>query len=246
MKSGILPKILLSAVGLVAIFLWTFTLFAPSNLHSLHADTPRPSFSLKSEQKQVALWFGDSFVTGDFASKPRKGFSYIVSQHFGLFHKNLSEPGSGYLGNREYALEVCGAEDCLSLLNALEKKKMLKADVIFVQAGLNDSGFESEDSGVVENFYERLRVTYPSSIVISLSPTHPYSEDEYLKKIQYFAKKYVTQIGGYYVDLGEPLVGHPEWLGADHFHPNDLGYEVLANLVIEKTTPIIQKVLTID
>lgn len=245
MNSSPLPKILLSVAGLVAIALWALTLSAPSNQGTLPTDLPRPSFSMETDQKQVALWFGDSFVEGSYASKPSKGFSYKVSKHFGLFHKNLSKGGSGYLGNSEYALKVCGEEDCLRLIKVLEEKKMLRADVIFVQAGLNDSGYQSKDSRVVEEFYKKLRETYPSSIVISLSPTHPYAEEEYLKKIKFLAKKNVTQIGGYYVDLGEPLVGHPEWLSVDDFHPNDLGYEVLADVVIEKTAPIIEKALSV-
>jgi lysophospholipase L1-like esterase len=192
------------------------------------------------------VWFGDSFVEGAGASKPSKSFSYRVSQHFGLFHKNLSEGASGYIGNLEVALKRCGADDCLSLMKILKKQKMLRADVIFVQSGLNDDALTPENSYVVDEFYKELRVTYPSSIIISLSPVIPFADDKSLKKIQYLAKKSVAQIGGYYADLGSPLVGHPEWLSEDEFHPNDIGYEVLANAVIAKTAPILENLLSAD
>lgn len=244
MKSSYLPRVLLGVAGLITISMWAFMIITTSNQSTAPIDTPRPSFSLQTEQKQVALWFGDSFVEGAGASTKSKGFSYRVSQHYGLFHKNLAQGASGYIGNREEAIKRCGKEDCLTLIKALEKKKMLRADVIFIQAGLNDYALTPENSKSVEDFYTKLRITYPSSIVITLSPTKAFPEDDLQKKIQLLAKKYVTSIGGFYVDLGEPLVGHPEWLSADNFHPNDLGYEVLANLAIEKTTPILEKILS--
>jgi acyl-CoA thioesterase-1 len=241
MKKSFLTKVFISAAGLLTVSLWAFTFLMPPGRGEI--DTPRPSYALPTQEKQVALWFGDSFVEGAGASKPSKGFGYRVSQHFGLFHKNLSEGASGYVGNREVAVKRCGQEDCLSLIKILEKPKMLKADVIFVQAGLNDYALSPENSYVIEEFYKKLRTIYPSSIVISLSATKPVQEDDLQKRIKYLAKRSVTQIGGYFIDLGEPFVGHPEWLSADDFHPNDAGYEMLANAVIEKISPILNRLL---
>jgi acyl-CoA thioesterase-1 len=246
MKNSFLPKVFVSIAAVVTISLWAFTLLTHPSQTGLPIETPRPSYSLPTQEKKVAVWFGDSYVEGAGASKPTKGFSYKVSQHFGLFHKNLSEGGSGYIGNKEVAVKRCGKEDCLALIKVLEKPKLLKADVIFVQAGLNDYALTPENSYVIEKFYKELRDTYPSSIIISVSQTKPFPEDDIQKTIQYLAKKSVTQIGGYFIDLGEPLVGHPEWLSPDEFHPNDYGYEILANLVIEKSSPILDQLRAVN
>ena len=182
MNSSPLPKVLLAVAGVVTLSLWASTLLTPGNQINLSTDTPRPSFSLQTEQKQVALWFGDSFVQGAGASKRSKGFSYRVSQHFGLFHKDLSVGGSGYIGNREEAIKRCGEEDCLRLIEVLKKQVMLRADVIFVQAGLNDAALTPQNSSAIWEFYKALRVTYPESIIISVSPTTPFANDREFKE----------------------------------------------------------------
>jgi lysophospholipase L1-like esterase len=244
MRNTFIPKIVLGVIGLATIALWTFSLLVPSSQSTLPIETLGPSLSTKTPNPKVALWFGDSYVEGAGASKKSKTYSFRVSQHYGLFHKNLSEGASGYLGNSEIAKKTCGEVDCLAMIKVLERQKMLRSDVIFVQAGLNDYALTPENANVVKKFYRKLRATYPSSIVISISQTKPFPEDDLQKKIQYLAKKNVTEIGGYYVDIGEPLVGHPEWLSTDGFHPNDLGYEVLANIVIKKTAPILEALLS--
>jgi acyl-CoA thioesterase-1 len=42
----------------------------------------------------------------------------------------------------------------------------------------------------------------------------------------------VTNVGGEYLDLGQPLAGRPELITGDGVHPNDDGYALIADTLV--------------
>lgn len=44
----------------------------------------------------------------------------------------------------------------------------------------------------------------------------------------------VTLVGGTFIDVGQPLAGHPDWMQDDDVHPTARGQEAIAQTVLGK------------
>jgi len=141
-----------------------------------------------------------------------------------LYEENLSQGGTGYLGNgtgkREYS-SACGTFPYGNYLLTLKKNACLRADYIFVTGGRNDN-WSPLLAKQIEDFYYSLHVRFPNSKIIAFGPLFGLeAESEDALKFKTAVRSSVLRNGGYYVDLGEPLNGDARLLWKDQFHPND-------------------------
>jgi lysophospholipase L1-like esterase len=93
----------------------------------------------------------------------------------------------------------------------------------------NDPGWERG----VHTFYTALRATVPDATIIATSPI--WDDDPLpnrMRRQREIVQREVEAIGGLYVDLGDPLTGHPELVDGDSVHPNDLGHAAIADALV--------------
>jgi len=104
--------------------------------------------------------------------------------------------------------------------------------VVVVSGGRSDLNLAttstSEWADGVEAFFVTLRRAVPDATIIAISPI--WDDDPVpavLHEMGAVVEGAVTAVGGIYVDLGDPLLGHPELMFRDGVSPNDAGHAAI-------------------
>ena len=82
----------------------------------------------------------------------------------------------------------------------------------------------------MESFFVSLHQAVPDARIIATSPI--WDDDPApveLTAVRHAVRSAVTAVGGTYLDLGDPLLGHPELVAEDGVHPTDAGHQALAD-----------------
>jgi acyl-CoA thioesterase-1 len=199
-----------------------------------HGTTPKLRLGTPaSEVPPVAVFIGDSWTSGA-RSTDGAGFVRPLANAERWNVVNLGVSGAGYIVYKDQdpkqALSTCGKDYCPMFPELISVAKRYNPDVIFVSGGRNnvDSPPDLIRSSI-HRFYFRLRDTFPRATIYAVSPI--WDDDpppETLPIVATAVRRNVTTIGGTYLDAGEPLLGHHNWVDADGVHPNDRGYQAVA------------------
>lgn len=189
---------------------------------------------------KTALFLGDSYTAGAGASRPSNRFTTIFSRMNKLKEVNLAEGGTGYpmdLALKQKApnpesLKACGKLYCNDYYEAFvefESKYFLSPDFIFITGGRNNTR-TSELKTSIPDFLKYVRDAFPKAKIFVISPIGdatpvPQNIIE-LRQILRTSLKVIPN--AHYIDLRNPLLGHPEFLISDNVHPNDAGMRVIA------------------
>jgi lysophospholipase L1-like esterase len=175
------------------------------------------------DQARVAF-YGDSYTLGVGATNPAKRWSTIVCAERGWREFNPSINGLGFVRNRRNF----GDGDLPSQI--VESNP----DIVFVTMGLNDNfGFVADADRIrvqISTDLEYLRLALPMVRFIVVEPFW-YTDDrpDSLSVITGWVKAAAEFIDAdYVVGASHWLEHHPEWMAADGLHPNDDGYERMA------------------
>ncbi|PCN49056.1 SGNH/GDSL hydrolase family protein [Curtobacterium sp. 'Ferrero'] len=191
------------------------------------AATPTASSEPWDDASGVAVVaIGDS-ITGGHGLTTAQAWPALVAdqQHWAL--TNLSCDGAGVAA-------VGDADDCGSAYATLVKRAVdLRPSVVFLQASSNDLGLDdaeirSATNTVVDDVHRRL----PHARVIGLSAI--WNQDAPPAQLAVISKAMRSALrreGGTYVDIGEPLRGHPTWMQSDDVHPTARGQQAIAAAV---------------
>ena len=198
---------------------------------------PLPSQGQTQPQKPVALFIGDSYSEGEWAKPLSDGFTYLVSDYFGWQSVNYAARATGYLrGDSPDSfpkIQGCTDRGCPDYLKQLSEAKDagVQPNVVVVSGGRNDAK-SPRLAGAIRVFYKKLRATYPDAEIFATSPIwYGGSVPARLRHIKELVAKAATAVGATYIDLGEPLLGHPELMSKDEVHPNTAGHIELARVI---------------
>ncbi|MBT2503481.1 SGNH/GDSL hydrolase family protein [Curtobacterium sp. ISL-83] len=190
---------------------------------------PRPTATARpwdhARGARVAL-IGDS-ITGGHGLTIQQAWPSLLAdaQHWQL--SNLSCNGAGVLTQGD-------ADDCAGTYDDLADRTVaLHPRVIIVQASSNDLG-QDDDAlpGAVEQLVVTLHRQLPHARIIGLSAIwNESAPPAQLARISSDLRSAVRQIGGTYVDIGEPLRDHPTWMQADDVHPTARGQRAIETSV---------------
>jgi acyl-CoA thioesterase-1 len=169
------------------------------------------------------LTIGDSIMNGH--GLPRgQAWPYLVASADGWIVDNQGCDGAGVLTPGDPA--KCGS-DYAGIIRA---RAATHPDIVIIQGSSNDFG-QSNRTLLAETItdLEALKAEFPTSQIVGLStlwgstyaPAQTADTDSQVKKA-------VENVGGTYIDLGQPMFGHPELMQADDVHPNAAGQAVLA------------------
>jgi acyl-CoA thioesterase-1 len=179
------------------------------------------------------LTVGDSIMKG-FGVAPGQAWPSLIANDDGWSLTNVACDGAG-------VLRVGSANDCDENFAALiNSEAMLDPDIVIFEGSSNDFGLNNSEL-LASTFSElqAIRAEFPSAQIIGLSTLWGYTDPPaQLAQINSQVQRAVTQVGGTYVNVGQPMAGHPELMQSSDVHPNAAGQAVLASTIRAGIQPI--------
>lgn len=185
-----------------------------------------------------AAFIGDSYTAGAYATDPSQSWATAFAADMGWLEKNFARGGTAYVNT--HGKEGCGLEFCPNYTGMIPEVVASKPDVVVVSGGRNDAHRDPEEVAAgVTAFYSELRRALPEAKIVAVSPLwHTPRAPEQITLMGEAVRAAVTSVGGYYLDIGQPLEGKPELVAKDKVHPNDEGYDVIAKLTTAEAEKI--------
>ena len=174
------------------------------------------------------LAIGDSIMKG-FGVEPSQAWPELISQQDGWSLTALACNGAGFLA-------IGAANDCNSNFPSIVKgASAQQPDLVIIEGSSNDFGMSN--SALLESTVSAasdLQAEFPRSKIVGLSAVWgDTTVPDEIAEINSQVQQAMTQVGGTYVDVGQPLSGHPELMQGDDVHPTAAGQQVLAAAVKE-------------
>lgn len=187
--------------------------------------TPQPFDTDFIEEPPSAAFLGDSYTTGVGASHRYKRWSTLVAKEMGWIELNYGLGGTNFATGGELKTGRPYTERLTDL-------KISNPDVVIVSSAGNTLKTD-QMPGITKTFKE-IREALPDARIVALSPFH--GAGDYPDALADFGediKAGVEAVDGEYLDIGHPLRDHPELIVEDGIHPDDTGYAILADAVVD-------------
>lgn len=188
--------------------------------------TTFPGIPWDQAQDVRVVAIGDS-ITGGHGLTTAQAWPALMADADGWSLTNLSCDGAGVAA-------LGDDDDCASAYGTLVKRAVdLRPQVVLLQASSNDLGLDTAEirsatDQVVDDVHRRM----PRARVVGLSAI--WNQDAppaQLAKISKAMRVALQREGGTYVDIGEPLRGHGDWMQSDDVHPTVRGQQAIAAAV---------------
>jgi acyl-CoA thioesterase-1 len=177
-----------------------------------------------------AVAIGDSIAFGKGVT-PQEAWPALVSAARGWRLTDLAVSGSGFVkpgwNGTTYRQQVDAA-------------LRLHPQVILLAATRNDR--DQDPAAVTANadrMLRELRERFPDATIIGI--TGIWGSDQpppTMSRVDEIVGDAVRDVNGTWLDIGFPLVGHPDLLQADGIHPNAAGQRVVAETIESKLRPL--------
>lgn len=209
-------------LGLVAALLGcTLVLAACASGGDLSAGTKATSAS-----RPVVVAIGDSIMKGHGLT-PAQAWPELLaaSSHWAL--TNLACDGAGFVKTGD-------STDCGDDFSGLVAKAVaLHPSLVIISGSSNDLGIDNGQlTEQTDSVVTALRAQLPTTTIVGISTVWNDTETpDQMDDINEQVRQAVERVGGVYLDIGQPLAGHRDWLQADDVHPTAKGQRVLAKAI---------------
>ena len=168
----------------------------------------------------VIAFLGDDWTTGAGASTKSMRFTTLLCAQLHAVERNFGADGTGYAKSSATG----GAYS--SRVNAIVAAN---PQVIVVSGGRND---QSDDAATAADaakaLFKKLHEKLPDAVLVAVAPFWGDSDlPPEMVALSAAINKGVTAAGGSYLDVPDPIHGHPGFM-ADDADPNDKGYAAIA------------------
>lgn len=170
--------------------------------------------------RPVVVAIGDSIMEGHGLS-PNQAWAATVAKERGWQLTNLATDGSGFL-------KTGNADDIFA--DQAEAAITLKPSIILLAGSSNDVGEPDAalDKATLATIAS-IRAALPDVQIIAISAIWgATTEPAQLNDIDHQVEAAIAQVGGVYLNIGQPLAGRPELMQSDAVHPTAAGQRVLA------------------
>lgn len=117
----------------------------------------------------------------------------------------------------------------------------LQPQVVIVQSSSNDFGEDPDEvRAATIATIDQMHQAAPDAQIVGLSTIWNDDSDlpDEVASTSGDLQEAITLIGGTFVDVGQPLAGHPRWMQDDDVHPTARGQEAIARVIREKLPPL--------
>lgn len=187
--------------------------------------TPLPSTEVVPDPTSV-LTIGDSIMKG-FGLPDGEAWPYLVSANDGWTLTTVACDGAG-------VLQVGSPNDCAeNFAGVIAGVADEHPDVVIFEGSSNDFGLSNTELlAATISELASIKAEFPDAQIIGLSTLWGYSAAPgQLADVNSQVQQAVQQVGGTYIDIGQPMFGHPELMQGDDVHPNTAGQVVLATAI---------------
>lgn len=164
------------------------------------------------------LAIGDSIMKGHGLSAD-EAWPALIAGKRGWTLDNLACDGAGFLTTGDKT-------DCdATFAGLIAEAVKLQPHTVIVEGSSNDFG-ESNEALFKETVgqLEQLHKALPKAKIIGLSTVwNETAVPAQLEHVNNQVRLAVLRVGGRYLDIGQPLFGHPEWMQSDDVHPTAAG-----------------------
>lgn len=189
------------------------------------------SSSSKPNGGPVIAFLGDDWTRGTGASANSKRFTTLLCEQLGARELNYGVDGTGYAkrgpDGGQYARRVT-------------QLVADHPDVVVVSGGRNDSTDNPATArDEVAELFATLRAKLPDAVLVAVAPFWGDSDQPpEMVALGAAIEDGVTAAGGTYLDLEDPIHGHPGFM-ADLADPNDDGYAAIAAALAPELEPLL-------
>jgi lysophospholipase L1-like esterase len=189
------------------------------------------SGSASAEQPVVVAWLGDDWTAGAGASKQRKRFTTVVSRRLDVTELNFGADGTGYAQS---------SADGTAYRGRLADVVAAHPDVVVVSGGRNDVLNDPDTAATrARKLFAQLHRELPDAQLVAIRPFWGDSDPPAaLDTLANSIRQAVTDVGGTYLDIADPIHGHPEYM-ADDADPDDDGYAAIASALREPIAGVV-------
>lgn len=179
-----------------------------------------------SARTPTVAFIGDSYSVGSGSSDPEMRWTTLVSHNRAWREVNLAQGATGY----KVGKDGCPLDACPNYPGVIPAAVAAKPDLVVVAGGRNDATVApADEAAAVAAFYAALSAALPDAQIIVVSPiwdsrAAPAALGQIAKDVQTGA----ASVHASYLDIGQPLAGHPEFVTSDEVHPNDKGHAAIA------------------
>lgn len=179
----------------------------------------------------LIAFLGDDWTAGAGATGKAQRFTTMVCAQLGAQEANFGADGTGYAksgadgGPFESRIDAVVAAD---------------PQVVIVSGGRND--YVDAPATAAEharNLFATLHTKLPDAVLIAIKPFWGDSDlPPEMVSLAAAVKQGVTAAGGTYLDLPDPIRGHPSFM-ADLADPNNQGYAAIATALVPELQPLL-------
>ncbi|PTT19325.1 lipolytic protein G-D-S-L family [Microbacterium sp. HMWF026] len=191
--------------------------FAAPLVHATSAPaSPAPS-------RVVAL--GDSLMSG-YNLLPEQAWPVLLGARARVALTNLACPGMGFVVQGECGTSYAGFVPAVAAL---------QPQLLIVESSSNDFWEDGDEiRSDTADTVDQLHAAAPDARIVGLSTIWNDDPDvpDDTAVTSDALRDAVQAVGGTFVDVGQPLVGHPEWMQDDDVHPTPRGQRAIEQTVM--------------
>ncbi|MHB1172180.1 MAG: SGNH/GDSL hydrolase family protein [Lacisediminihabitans sp.] len=179
-----------------------------------------------SAAEPVVVAIGDSIMKGNGLS-PAEAWPALLGQDNHWAITNLACDGAGFATTGDLS-------DCDDVFSGLVSRAVaLHPALILISGSSNDLGIDNgELLKQTVAALQTLRTDLPAATIVGISTVwNDTAAPDQVNDINGQVRQAVEDVHGIYLDIGQPLTGHPEWLQSDDVHPTTDGQRVLATAI---------------
>jgi acyl-CoA thioesterase-1 len=171
------------------------------------------------------LTIGDSIMNGHGLT-PADAWPYLVATDDGWSVTNDGCDGAG-------VLSPGGGKCNTDFSGIIANEAGTHPNIVIFEGSSNDFGEDNDQlEAATLTELQTIRAEFPLAQIVGLSTlwgsTAPPAE---LAVVNAQVEEAVTDVGGTYIDIGQPMEGHPELMQSDDVHPTAAGQIVLASTI---------------
>jgi lysophospholipase L1-like esterase len=186
-----------------------------------------------ADPKTVVAFLGDDWTSGVGASKNDKRFTTLLTTDLHVIERNFGVDGTGYAKSSASGGAYADRVAAVAAANP---------SVIIVSGGRNDTSDDGDTAAQqAKQLFTTLHAKLPNAVLIAIAPMWGDSDEPpELVALATAIRKGVTEAGGTYLEIADPIHNHANFM-ADDADPDDNGYAAIASALKPEIRPLLPR-----